>query len=102
MTKRKFDKLTAAQIVAVDKVLSDCVIGTGPESCEYIDGWDDARVAAKAIPEYQSNGTAAVGRLRIQLGHGKLRVGRPAADSVEDAYKDLERRVAAIEKALLA
>lgn len=102
MAKRQFDKLTAAQIVAIDKALSEHTTKTGPETCVYDEGWDDAVIARIAIPEYQSNGTASVGRLRIQLGYGKLRVGRPAADSVEDAYKDLERRVAAIERTLFA
>jgi hypothetical protein len=105
MTKREFDKLSAAQIVAVDRVLGVRVIRTGPESCIYEDGWDDARVAREVIPEYAGNGMTSVGRLRISLGYGKLRNGRKpdeAADPIEAAYRDLDARITAIEKALFA
>jgi len=105
MIKREFDKLTANQIVAVEKALARCVVKTGPETCVYADGWDDGRVAFEAIPEFKGNAYSAVGRLRIQLGYGKLRAGRKTvdvSDPIEAAYKDLEARVAALERALHA
>ena len=102
MTQRKFDKLSAAQIVAIDKALSEHVAKTDEGVCTYEDGWDDARIAGQVIPDYKSDGAASVGRLRISLGYGRLRTRQPAAkdDPVTSAYKTLEARVTAIEKAL--
>lgn len=113
--KRRYAKLTNAQIVQISNVLASVThYDTDDEGrCKFDDGWSDARVAQEVIPDYPGNGEDAVARLRVQLGFGRLRSGRrkdapiktakiapPIVTGLPEIIADLTRRIEALESTM--
>jgi hypothetical protein len=100
----KFKQLTALQIRAVDKCLEAHCFADPQEDgrCIYELGWDDARVADEAIPEYPGRRAHVVGTYRIRLGYGRVISKNPKPQKAGDQkLADLEDRVSALEAVLV-
>lgn len=98
----KFKQLTALQIRAVDKCLEAHCFADPEEAgrCIYEAGWDDARIAEEAIPEYPGRRAHVVGTYRIRLGYGRVVHKAPKPDKAASDQKivDLESRITALER----
>ena len=98
----KFKQLTALQIRAVDKCLEAHCFADPQEDgrCVYEAGWDDARIAEEAIPEYPGRRAHVVGTYRIRLGYGRVVHKAPKPDKAASDQKivDLESRITALER----
>ena len=101
-TNPKFKQLTALQIRAVDKCLEAHCFADPQEDgrCVYEAGWDDARIAEEAIPEYPGRRAHVVGTYRIRLGYGRVISKTPKPDKATSGQKiaDLEDRIIALEE----
>ena len=97
----KFKQLTALQIRAVDKCLEAHCFADPQEDgrCIYEAGWDDARVAEEAIPEYPGRRAHVVGTYRIRLGYGRVahRISNPKK-AKDQKIADLESRIIDLEQ----
>jgi hypothetical protein len=101
-----FKKLTRGQSFAAMKLLEQhtVLVATEPRTIMYAEGWDDARVAREAFPDYPGHGAKAVAKLRNEE-FGLLWKPPPPAPVQPDLFSpgELERtkaRVTALERAL--
>jgi len=96
----KFKQLTALQIRAVDKCLEAHCFADPQEDgrCIYEAGWDDARVADEAIPEYPGRRAHVVGTYRLRLGYGRVisKAHKPQKAG-DQKIADLESRIIDLE-----
>jgi hypothetical protein len=98
----KFRKVGPADIIWIGGLLERHLVRTPDDqiakdadgAVSYEDGWDDARVAAEAIPDYPGRGVPVVGSLRVKL-YGVLR--RAAAPKAAEVDPGLLARVEVIE-----
>jgi hypothetical protein len=101
-----FKKLTRGQSFAAMKLLEQHTVLMlhEPRTVMYAEGWDDARVAREAFPDYPGHGAKAVGKLRNEE-FGLLWRPQPSGPVQPDMFggEELERtkaRVTALERAL--